>query len=277
MLDRIIRSLTAAVRAFSLGWHVLKGVLMVAVLFPYAKSRERDVIIRQWSLDCLRILNVHVRIKGDAPPSETTSVLFIANHVSWLDILALNAIKRVRFVAKSEVREWPVVGWLAARTGTLFLKRDRPFQLIRLNRSLQAALKQGQCVALFPEGTTSDGRTVLHFHSGLLESAVASHSLIWPVALHYRGSDGRPAASVAFVGDLTLIESLWRVMTQPVVHVNLHFTPPLAGSQFDRHDLARQARAAILSKLIGEADRLTPNPSRIGPPIDWSDEPSAAA
>jgi 1-acyl-sn-glycerol-3-phosphate acyltransferase len=277
MSERIIRRLTAPVRALSLGWHVVKGVLIVAVLFPYAKPRERDVMIRQWSLDCLHILNVHMRIKGDAPPSGATAILFVANHVSWLDILALNAVKRVRFVAKSEVRAWPVIGWLAARTGTLFLRRNHPCQLVRINRSLHAALSRGQCVALFPEGTTSDGRTVMRFHSGLLESAVTSHSLVWPIALRYHSSDRQPAASAAFVGEQTLIGSIWKVLTRSALNLELHFSPALEGSQYDRYDLAQRSRAAILSKLDTEPDCPLPNLHQTGSPIDWSDESSAAA
>ncbi|MBA5866305.1 MAG: 1-acyl-sn-glycerol-3-phosphate acyltransferase [Nitrospira sp. CR1.3] len=275
MSDRIVRGLITPIRALGLMWHVAKGVLIVAILFPYAKPKERDVLIRRWSLDCLRILNVHVRIRGDAPPPEATAVMFVANHVSWLDILALNAVKRVRFVAKSEVRAWPVIGWLAARTGTLFLRRRHPGQLIQVNRSLQAALKRGECVAIFPEGTTSDGRTVLRFHSGLLEPAVTSHSLVWPVALRYHTSDGQPAAIAAFVGEQTLVGSTWQVLSQPALHMDLHFIPALAGSRHDRHELAQRTRAAILSKLSAGSQLLAPNQAASS--LDRPDDCSAAA
>ncbi len=249
MCERIIGSLTTLARALRLLRHLAKGLLTVAVLFPYCKPRERDGIIAQWSFDCLRILNVHVRIKGERPPSGATSIFFVANHVSWIDILALNAIKPVRFVAKSEVRSWPLVGWMAARAGTLFLTRARPRQLIRVNRSLRAALKRGQCVALFPEGTTSDGRSVLSFRSGLLESAVASHALVWPVALRYHGADGKPSDSAAFIGEQSLMDSMHQVLSLPALHLDLHFLRILPASQYDRHELAHRTRSAILSAL----------------------------
>lgn len=275
MPDRIVTGVTALLRALRLLRHTAKGVLIVGILFPYLKPRERDGVISQWSLDCLRILNVHVRIKGDLPPQTATAILFVANHVSWLDILALNAVKRVRFVAKSEIRNWPVIGWLAARTGTVFLARRRPRQLIRLNHLLGTALKRGQCVALFPEGTTSDGRAVLGFHSGLLESAVTSQSLVWPVALRYHTSDGQPAESAAFIGEQSLIASMCKVMTQPALHLDLHFLPALAGSQYHRRELAHRARAAILSRLNPSPRLSLPASHQTDSPLDWFDEPTA--
>ena len=268
---------TVVVRAARLVLHLIKGVVIAAVLVPHCKPREQDSIISLWSLDCLRLLNVRIRIKGDRPPSQATAILFVANHVSWLDIVALNAIRRVRFVAKSEVRAWPVIGWLAARTGTIFLTRHRPRHLIRANRSIRAALRRGRCVAVFPEGTTSDGRTVRDFHSGLLEPAVAAQALVWPVTLRYRTMDGHQADCAAFVGEQSLLASIYRVLAQPVLYLNLEFSPPLQGSRFDRHELARAARTVIVANLAGGTVRPAANSHGPALSLGWSDEPTAAA
>ncbi|BCA54898.1 1-acyl-sn-glycerol-3-phosphate acyltransferase [Nitrospira sp. KM1] len=248
MFERIIRSVSGFVRGLRLTWHIVKGALITAIHFRHADPNERDVMIQQWSRACLAILNVRLRIHGDVP-SSAPAILFAANHVSWLDILGLNAVKRVRFVAKSEVRRWPLVGWLAKQADTLFIKRNSPSELIPINRSLHIALKGGQSVGLFPEGTTSSGRSVLRFHSGLFESAVTSRSAVCPVALSYQTSDGHPCFRAAFVGNQTLLASIWNVLTLPVLYLNLHFMPPLSSSQFDRHELSQHARTAILAKV----------------------------
>ena len=117
------------------------------------------------------------------PPGAVTSTLFVCNHISWLDILALLAVRPMRFVAKSEVRSWPMIGWMAMKTGTVFLRRNECRHLPQVKRTIEAALAHGGCIAIFPEATTTDGITVRPFHSGLFESAVVSGATVWPVAL----------------------------------------------------------------------------------------------
>jgi 1-acyl-sn-glycerol-3-phosphate acyltransferase len=185
--------------------HLLHGVFYVAVVFPHVRRAERDALISRWSYVGLRLLNIRVHVQGDIPPQNATSILCVANHISWVDILALSAFRRVRFVAKAEVRRWPIIGWLAARTGTLFIQRNRPRQLSRLTRSMNRALKRGDCLAIFPEGTTTDGGRVLPFHSGPLEAAVTSRALVWPVAFRYSAPEGHRSDSVAFVGNRGLV------------------------------------------------------------------------
>ena len=277
MLTNFLRSIANVSRALRLVGHLIKGLLMAMVLFRYLKPQERDGIVTQWSLHCLRILHVHVRTKGERPPHGATGILFVANHISWIDVLALNAIRPMRFVAKAEVRNWPVIGQLASRVGTLFFKRHHPHQLLCVNRLMQSALQRGHCVALFPEGTTSPGDTVLRFHSGLFESAVGSQTLVWPIALRYHHADGSVAHQAAFVGDQTLIESIRRVLSRPALHLDIHFLPSFAGSQRDRYELAHRARAVILSAFRAQPHLPMPELSSADSSIDWSDEPSAAS
>src|SRR5262245_32982783 len=264
-------------RASRLLGHLIKGLFMVTVLFRYLKPHERDRITTEWSLKCLRILHMHVRTRGDRPPHGPTGILFVANHISWIDVLALNAIRPMCFVAKAEVRNWPLIGLLASRVGTLFFMRQHPHQLLRVNQLMQSALQRGQCVALFPEGTTSLGDTVLRFHSGLFESAVGSQTLVWPIALRYHHADGSVAHQAAFVGDQTLIGSIRRVLSQSALHLDIHFLPTFAGSQRDRYELAHRARAAILSAFHAQPHWPMPELSSADSSIDWSDEPSAAS
>jgi 1-acyl-sn-glycerol-3-phosphate acyltransferase len=272
----LISSITIASRALRLAWHLLHGLCMVMGFFRFLKHEDRDEITRQWSLKCLQILQVHMRINGDRPPHHATGIVFVSNHISWIDVLALNAIRPMCFVAKTEVRGWPIIGRLACRVGTVFFSR-RPQDLLRVNRLMLAALMRGRCVALFPEGTTSAGKTVLRFHSGLFESAVEGQTLIWPVALRYYCADGSLAQHAAFVGDQSLIGSILQVLTQPAIHLDIRFLSTLVSSQYDRYELARRARTAILSTFHAQPRGPMADAPESSPSIDWSDEPSAAS
>lgn len=277
MSDRTVGRLTKLVRAAHLTLHLVKGAAMVGLVFPYLKPAERDAVVNRWCCDALTILRVRVHVRAPIPSPTTAPVLVVANHISWLDILALNAVRRVRFVAKTEVRTWPVLGWLAARTGTFFIQRNRPRQLIRLIRSVSRALDQRHCVAFFPEGTTTDGRGVLPFRSGLMQSAVLSQAVVWPVALRYTTPEGTRASSAAFVGDQSLIQSILHVLSQSTTHLQLRFAPPLEGVQTDRKKLARQAWAAIFSMLDDPQRAFAPSPRFAPIPLLHSEEPKPVA
>ncbi|MGQ0810110.1 MAG: lysophospholipid acyltransferase family protein [Nitrospiraceae bacterium] len=224
-------------------------MVIVAMVFPRIKPSRRDPLINRWSRDFLRIVNMTIHLHGERPPSTISSTLFVANHVSWLDIVVLNAIRRVRFVAKSEVRSWPVVGWLASRTGTFFIKRGNGQQLCRLTGVIRNALTKGHCVALFPEGTTTDGTILQPFNGGLLEAALTAEAIVWPVAIRYTDAEDVQTTAPAFIGNQTLVESLARVLIQPTLQAHLLFAPPLFPQGMSRRELTAHAQAAIASLL----------------------------
>ena len=199
--------------------HLLYGAFAVWYALPRCKPAERGVVVTSWARRALDILNVRIVWQGNAPPGAVTSTLFVCNHVSWLDILALLAVRPMRFVAKSEVRSWPMIGWMAMKTGTLFLRRNECRHLAQVKRTIESALAHGGCIATFPEATTTDGITVRPFHSGLFESAVVSGATVWPVALRYYHSDGSLSKEAAFIGDQSLISSLRRILRQPVLNL----------------------------------------------------------
>ena len=177
-----------------------EAFVLVWLVFPRIAASRHDGIIERWCRDVLEILDIQVTIQGWTPPGRVRSVMFVANHISWMDILLVNACQRVRFVAKEEVRSWPLIGWIAARTGTLFLKRTSTHQLSRVMKSTAASLRRGDCIAIFPEGTTTDGRSVRTFHSGLFESAIDAEAWIWPIGISYRRLDGTLDADKSDVG-----------------------------------------------------------------------------
>jgi 1-acyl-sn-glycerol-3-phosphate acyltransferase len=179
--------------------------------------------------------------------------MLVANHVSWLDIFAINAIVPARFVAKAEVRRWPIVGWLCARAGTLFIERARRQDTGRINETIEAALAAGDVFAVFPEGTTTDGSTLLKFHASLLEPALGARATVQPVALRFERSDGTLCTECAYDGDKTLWEALMGMTSQREILAHVCFLDPLYPEARHRRDLARESRDAILLTLFPEA------------------------
>ena len=197
----------------------------------------------------LALLGVTCFIQGERPSAQVSSVLFVANHSSWLDILAINATHPCRFLAKAEVREWPVIGWLAWRTGTIFIRRGHDRDMERATRTMITALRRGQCVAIFPEGTTSDGSALLPFHPGLFQSAIDSESTLWPVAIRYVQEDRSGHRATAFVGELSLVTSVWRILRAAPIRLIIHYDKPLFDPVQDRRLLADSTYRAIASLL----------------------------
>lgn len=227
--------------------HLLRGLLTVALLFPfYPKNRCRQAV-REWSAALLQILGVHVH--AHAAPAGVRPLMMVSNHVSWLDIFALNSAMPMRFVAKSEIRHWPFIGWLSAKTGTLFIERGRRSDTARVNRLIAEAMLEGDVVAVFPEGTTSDGAKILRFHSSLLQPALIAGAVVQPVALRFTRGDGSLCTEAAFDGDKTLWQSLLQIIALRRIDVQLHFLPLLSGDVPHRRALADAAHATIASRL----------------------------
>lgn len=171
--------------------------------------------------------------------------MLIANHISWIDVFVINAIAPAAFVSKAEVRNWPLIGWLAARNDTVFLRRGSRGHARVINAEIATLLDAGLNVALFPEGTTTDGSHLLHFHAALLQPAIAAGHAVQPLAISYRNSDGSPNRAPAYVGEMSLTQSLARIATEPRLVARLHVSAPLPAHIADRRELARLARDAI--------------------------------
>ena len=189
--------------------HGLHGVFVVLLRFPSLEAAGRHARVGWWSSKTLRLLGLRLEVEGAFRPG---AKLLVANHVSWIDIMAVHAVcPEARFVSKADVQHWPLVNRLVAGGGTLYIERERPRDAVRVVHQMAEALRAGDTVAVFPEGTTGDGRTLLPFHANLLQAAIATATPIQPVALRF--SDARHAVSPAalFVGDTTLMQSLWQL------------------------------------------------------------------
>ena len=252
-------------RAMRIALHLHAGFFEVALLFPlYGKSRRRRAIGR-WSARLLAVLNVRPTTRGVPPVHADRAAVLVANHVSWLDIQLIHSIWQVRFVAKSEVRRWPLIGWLSARTGTLFIERGKSRHAARINESIHAAFQQGDAVAVFPEGTTTDGREIARFHASLLQPAVDEGAMVYPVALRYLDEAGEVNLDASYVGDTTLMESLRMIFGQRTIRAELIFLPAIDAVGKSRRELAAQTQSAIAAALNLPVSDRKPDTSG-GPP-----------
>jgi 1-acyl-sn-glycerol-3-phosphate acyltransferase len=220
----------------------LLGLTAQVALFGWIKPHIARAIVAMWSQAMLWCLGVRLRTKA-ANPQPDSVALFVSNHVSWLDILALQATVPVVFVAKSDIKSWPVLGWMVALAGTCFIDRSRRTALRSVHATLTQHLQAGQSVCIFPEGTTSDGRQVLPFHAGLLQAAIEAQVPVQPMRLDYSH------AAAAYIDDKTLLGSLASILLTPHITVTVKPLPSLDSQRSTRQELGMQAQAAIASSL----------------------------
>lgn len=229
--------------------HTLYGALIAVTVLPWVGPRRRDLLISHWCRGLLSCLNILVIVKGSPPDIDCHRTMFIANHISWVDIHALNSIRAVRFIAKAEIRGWPIFGWFAQKVNTLFIERTKRHDTGRIVELASESLMAGDNLCFFPEGTTTDGTHVKPFKSSLLQAAINADARIWPFSIHYPDVDGKPNTQMAYYDEVTLPESIQRVLAQPAPIVELHFSPPIQAGGQERRALLALARASILSRL----------------------------
>jgi 1-acyl-sn-glycerol-3-phosphate acyltransferase len=155
----------------------------------------------------------------------------------------------VRFISKAEVRDWPIFGMFAEAAGTVFLVREKKSDAMRVNQLMAGHLRAGECLALFPEGTTSDGSGLLPFFPSLFQPAVEAGAQVWPVCIRYLNGDGTPCVEAAYYGQMNLLESLRKILRLREVQAEVTFLPPIASAGLARRDLARAAEAAIRAEM----------------------------
>lgn len=239
----------------------------MAAVYPWAGQAWRLALKRRWSEQLLGMLGVRLESSGAGLPP---GCLVVANHVSWLDIYAINAAHPVAFVSKAEVRSWPLIGWLAANTDTIFLMRGSRGHAKIINAEIAELLASGRCAAIFPEGTTSDGSELLHFHAALLQPAIEVGRPIVPLALSYHAPDGQRSLAPAYAGETTMLQSLWAVVSEPELRVRVAIAPAIAsqdeaGDKVHRRAIAEAARTSIALSL--HLSPAPPTPSANSVPV----------
>jgi 1-acyl-sn-glycerol-3-phosphate acyltransferase len=237
-------------RAALIGLMFATGLAAVGLVFPVLRClpvsparRLEGAIQVAWYRGLRRILGVSVGISG-RPCHD--AVLWVSNHVSWLDIVLLGSCRPLTFVAKNEVGTWPLVGFLAKGTGTLLVRRGDLASSGLVADRMTWLLRQGRVVALFPEGTSSIGAAVLRFHARLFGPAVRVGARVQPVAIRYHGAG---CNHVPFVGEDTFLPHLWRLLAEPRIAVELSFCAPVAASGKGRDELAVLTRSHVVSAL----------------------------
>lgn len=246
-------STSRIVRAFRWSRLILHAVLafaIVATIFPRVSQATRARILRWWSQKLLRILRIIPAVHGHPPDWQARDLVIVANHVSWLDIFVINAVRPTRFVAKSEIRDWPFVGWLCEKTGTIFIKRAKRSDTHKINQVMHDVLAAGDCVGLFPEGTTTAGDRLRKFHSSLFEPAVISGAKVMPIAIAYREEDGERSMAPAYIEDITFAQSLRALLDRPKLIVDVTCGDPLAADAMKRRELA-SACESLIARILG--------------------------
>jgi 1-acyl-sn-glycerol-3-phosphate acyltransferase len=264
----LLRKLIALFRASRMALHLAYG-LTIAIVFPRLNQALRRRILRRWSSELLNILNVRLQLSANDNIYTLNSGIIVTNHISWLDVFVLNAVVPMRFVAKAEVQDWPVIGWFCMRAQTLFIERGRARDAARVNRQIVELLQAGECLAVFPEGTTTDGTDVAAFHASLLQPAVDAKVNVHPVAIHYQDAKGRHSTAAAYIDDISFGASLWSILNCRSLHVNLVTTRTLDASCSDRRTMTRLAHSQISEAIqIMHTTRKRPVVATIDEPLE---------
>ena len=227
--------------------HALHGIVIVLLRFPSLGLIARRQKIAWWSARMLKILGLRLNLQGRWHEG---AKLIVANHVSWLDIMAIHAVcPHARFVAKAEVRHWPVIRHLVDCAGTIYIERERKRDALRVVHQVAQALAAGDTVAIFPEGTTGPGSQLLPFHANLLQAAISGGATVQPVLLRFADAQNAFSPSAAYVGDITLFGSLWMLARGRGLVVHVTVMPAQGCEQSDRRLLAQALRAQMAAVL----------------------------
>jgi 1-acyl-sn-glycerol-3-phosphate acyltransferase len=229
--------------------HTITGLAIAFFIWPFISQRKKLKLTKWWCGGLLSSFNIKLVTHGELPPKYTTSTMFVANHISWADIHAINSVIPLRFIAKSEINNWPVFGYLVRKSGTLFINRNQRKDALRIIEMTTQSLQSNDNIGFFPEGTTTDGTVILRFKSSILQAAIDASATLWPIAIRYPLSDGGINTKMAYAGDTSLMESMLNILKQKTPTVELYFLTPIQAHQSDRQAITRTALEAISMRL----------------------------
>ena len=222
----------------------------IYVRFPQFSLEQREMRVQAWALQFLALWDIHLKVLGR--PVQNGPALMVANHISWLDISVIHAARHCRFVSKSDIRDWPLLGTLATGAGTLYIERTSRKDALRMVKDMAEAMKNGDVVAVFPEGTTSDGRDLLPFHANLIQSAILAEAPVQPMSLKFIDArSGEPSFAPCYIGDDTLLGSIWRTLKAPKIIAVVHFGELQQAQGRDRRAWAHDLHQSVA--LLREA------------------------
>ena len=228
--------------------HVVHGLWIIRSEFGRLSHADCQLLVREWSRKMLRLMGVELVVQGDVPSHGP--LMMVANHLSWLDILVMNAAHPSRFVSKADAQHWPLLGSLITGAGTLYIERESRRDAMRVVHQMADALRAGDMLSVFPEGTTGDGRELLPFHGNLLQAAITVNVPVLPVALRFVARDtGQLTDAPTYIGDTTLLASMWRTVKAGDVRAELRYGPPQRAGGMDRRTWAQVLRRDIGAML----------------------------
>ncbi len=250
LFEIFMRTQRRAVRGVLAFTHLLVGAAIAGGFFPLCArllpkraERVRRSLVKWWARSLCRLLGLKIRIDGQIHDDGT---LFVANHVSWLDIPCLLSITDAAFVSKDDVARWPFIGSMAARVGTIFLARGNRDATANAADAMTWRLASRHSVLIFPEGTTTDGTSVRAFHGRLFQAAIRTHALVQPIAIRYGGAELSRVAP--FIDEDNLLSHFWKLIGEDQVTVRIQFCDVIAPN-LDRRALATEARVRVCAAL----------------------------
>ena len=212
---------------------------------PVGKRRLDQFMISWWSGTLVRVFGFRIRSFGTPLPG---AVMYVANHLSWLDIELMHSQRAISFVAKSEIARWPLVGWLATRAGTIYHQRGSSDSMATVIGRVVERLRLGEPVGIFPEGGTGRGDKVRTFHARVFQAALDAEVPVQPVALRY-GRDGRQDPSMPFAANESFFANLLRILGNPSMDAEVHFLATIEAAPDARRRMAEESRACIAKAL----------------------------
>lgn len=242
--SRGCRRIRGAWRGVRLLTHIAQGLWTYHLRFPRLTPVQRQQAVQSWAEGLLRKIGISLQRVG--MPATSGPVLLVANHISWLDIVTMHAARYCRFVSKADIRQWPLVGAMADAADTLYIQRESRRDAMRVVHQMADSLRAGDVVAVFPEGTTSDGVHMLPFHANLLQAAISVNAPVQPVAITYVDAGSRQRSlAPCYIGDDTLVVSIWRTLTSPAIEAVVHYGELDMPQGRDRRQWAADLQAEV--------------------------------
>lgn len=241
-----MRQLVAFWRIIGVLAHLLYGACIIRWVFPKLDEASRSARVQQWSRTMLTRLSIDLVVNGE--PARQGPALLASNHISWLDIVVINASRHCRFISKSEIKRWPLVGMLATGAGTLYIERESRRDAMRVVHHMAERLQAGDILGVFPEGTTGDGTSVLPFHANLLQAAIAVDAPVQAIAMHFADrTTGAYSFAPCYIGDDTLVASVWRTLCARNLQAVVNFAAPQKSEGRNRREWATDLRELVVA------------------------------
>ncbi len=233
-------------KTFRIILHILLVVPLCLLIFISTKNQQ-ERIIRFWCKRLLSIFEISVEVTGlESNLVNQKKYLMVANHISWMDIIVIQSIKPCIFVAKSDVASWPLFGWVAQMTGTIFIKRDKISDIKKaLKKMKRRLIKRSVCI--FPEGTSTNGRYLLPFKSNLFQSSIDTQKSILPLCLRYEQKNIY-TDKTAFVDDMSLLDSIIKIKQEKDIRVVVEILQPIR-PRYNRKELASYTQEIVRKNL----------------------------